>query len=391
MKRFSGQYIITNSGPPLKSAVLTTEDDGTILSIEEKGSSLEENHPVESHNGIIIPGFVNCHCHLELSHMKGTITQGSRLGGFIEKVRNNRDNNSKNILSSAYSADSEMFNSGIALCADICNTPLTFNIKKESSIRYINLLEVFGIDPEKAQRRMEEIIKVAVIAEKMNLPFYLVPHSSYSTSLSLFRLLKEKSEKNKITSIHFIETAGEKDFLKNHSGPLMTSFKQSGVNPLKLETVKCHADTVLEEITDAGNLILVHNTFSDRDTIRQIKKRENLFWCLCPNSNIYIENTVPPLNLLIEEGCEIVIGTDSLASNSMLSILEELKTLQLNFPSVSIEELVLWATANGAKALGEEAQFGKIEPGKKPGLLLLQNIDLINMKLLPDSFVTRLI
>jgi aminodeoxyfutalosine deaminase len=374
MKRFSAQYIITNSGPPLKRAIITTEDDGTILCIEDTGGNLEEKHSVEFHNGIIIPGFVNCHCHLELSHMKGSIAQGSCLGGFVEQVRNTRDNNSENIIASAYSADNEMYNEGIVLCADICNTSLSFNIKKESSIRYINLLEVFGIDAEKAGRRMDEIIKVAETAEKMNLPSSMVPHSAYSMSLSLLRLLRGKSDNNKVTSI-----------------PFMASYKLSGLIPSRLETVKSHVDAVLNEITLSGNLILVHNTFADRETIRKIKERKNLFWCLCPNSNIYIENEMPPLDLLIEEDCEIVIGTDSLASNNKLSVLEELKTLQVNFPAVSIEELVRWATVNGAKALGEEGRFGKIESGKKPGLLLLHNVDLNNMKLLPGSFVTRLI
>jgi cytosine/adenosine deaminase-related metal-dependent hydrolase len=220
----------------------------------------------------------------------------------------------------------------------------------------------------------------------------MVPHTAYSMSVTLMRLLREKSDNNKVTSIHFMETAGEKAFLENHSGPLMSFYKQSGLIPTRLETVKSHVDAVLNEITQAGNLILVHNTFADRDTIRMIKEhRENLFWCLCPNSNIYIENEIPPLKLLIEEGCEIVIGTDSLASNKRLDILAELITLQLNFPSLSIEDLVCWATLNGAKALGEENLFGKIETGKNPGLLLLQNVDLLNMKLLPDSFVTRLI
>jgi cytosine/adenosine deaminase-related metal-dependent hydrolase len=391
MKRFSAQYIITNSGPPLKRAVITTDDDGTIINIEDTGADLKEKHSVEFHNGIIIPGFVNCHCHLELSHMKGSISRGSGIGVFIEQIRNTRDNKSESIITSTYSADNDMYKEGVVLCADVCNTSISFNIKKKSRIRYINLLEVFGIDPEKATRRMDGIIKVAETAEEMNLSFSMVPHSAYSMSLPLFRLLREKSENNKVTSIHFMETAGEKTFLENHSGTLMTSYEQSGLIPSRLETAKSHIDAILNEITLDGNLILVHNTFADRDTIRMIKERENVFWCLCPNSNIYIENEIPPLNLFIEEGCEIVIGTDSLASNNKLNILEELKTLQLHFPSVSIEELVQWATANGAKALGEEGQFGKIEPGKKPGMLLLQNIDLLNMKLLPDSFVTRLI
>jgi cytosine/adenosine deaminase-related metal-dependent hydrolase len=391
MKRFTAQYIITNSGSLLKRAVITTEDDGTIISIEDTAGNLKEKHSVEFYNGIIIPGFVNCHCHLELSHMKGYTSKGLGLGGFIEQIRSARDYNKESIFSSACSADNHMFKEGIVLCADVCNTSDSFKIKKESRIRYINLLEVFGIDPDKAGIRMDDIIKVAGTAREMDLPFSLVPHSAYSMSLTLFRLLRNESFNNKVTSIHFMETAGEEIFLKNQTGPIMSSYERSGLIPPRLETAKSHSDVILNEITKSGNLILVHNTFVDRNTIRMIKERKNLFWCLCPNSNIHIENKIPPLDMLIEEGCEIIIGTDSLASNANLSILEELKTLQLKFPEIPIKDLVSWATMNGAKALGEEEQFGKIEAGKKPGLLLLQNVDLQNMKLLPDSFVTRLI
>jgi aminodeoxyfutalosine deaminase len=391
MKRFTAQYIITNSGPSLKRAVITTEDDGTIISVEETAGDLKEKYSTEFYNGIIIPGFVNCHCHLELSHLKGFTSRGMGLGNFIEQIRSTRYNNNEDIFSSAFSADNYMFQEGIVLCADVCNTSDSFKIKKESKISYINLLEVFGLDLDKAKRRMDEILNVAKEAREMDLPFTLVPHSAYSISLTLFRLLRNESLNNKITSIHFMETDGEETFLKNQTGPLISSYKRSGLMPSRLETAKSHADVILNEVTKSGNLILVHNTFSDSKTIRIIKERGNLFWCLCPNSNIYIENKIPPLNLLIEEGCEIVIGTDSLASNSNLSILEELKTLQANFPEILIENLVSWATINGAKALGEEEQFGRIETGKKPGLLLLQNIDLQNMKLLPESFVTRLI
>ena len=391
MKYFSAQYIITNSGPLLKRAIISTDDDGTIIQIEDTLGDLQEKHSVEFHNGIIIPGFVNCHCHLELSHMKGSVRQGSGLGGFIEQVRNTRANNSESIIASAKTADNDMYTEGVNLCADICNTSFTFNIKRESRISYINLLEVFGVDPVRAVHRMAEIIRISEIAGDMNLAFSIVPHSVYSLSLPLFRLLRETNKYNKVTSIHFMETAGEVTFLEKHSGPVMTSYKQSGLLPAILETVKSHVDAVLNEITPAGNLILVHNTFTDRETIRKIKVRGNLFWCLCPNSNIYIENEIPPLNLLIEEGCNITIGTDSLASNYKLNMLEELKTLQSDFPSISIEEMVKWSTLNGAKALVEDDKFGKIEKGKRPGLLLLQNTDLQNMRLLPESFVTRLI
>ena len=391
MRRFSAQYIFTNSGPVLKRAIITTEDDGTILSISDTGGNLKEEQSIEFHNGIIVPGFVNCHCHLELSHLKGIISPNCGLGYFIEQIRKYRFNNDENIIRSVEVANNDMYSEGIVLCADICNTSLTFSLKKVSLIRYINLLEVFGIDPDKAGHRLDEIVKVAVIASMIGLPFSFTPHSVYSMSISLLKLLKEISECNRVTSVHFMETAGEKQFLENHSGPIMNSFIRSGLVPSRFETVKNHTDAVLNKITPAGNLILVHNTHADKDTIESIMPRNNIYWCLCPNSNIYIENNIPPINLLLDEGCQIVIGTDSLASNNKLSILEELKTIQHNFPGISMEDLVFWATLNGAKALGEEEHYGKIEKGKKPGLLLIQDADLVKMKLLPDSFVTRLI
>jgi cytosine/adenosine deaminase-related metal-dependent hydrolase len=391
MKRFAGQYIITNSGPSLKRAVINSRDDGTIISVEETAGDLKETHSTEFYNGIIIPGFINCHCHLELSHLKGFTSKGTGLGNFIEQIRSSRDENKENILLAAYTADTYMFNEGVVLCADVCNSSDSFKIKKESRISYLNLIEVFGIDPDKADRRLEDIMRVAGTAREMDLPYSLVPHSVYSMSLTLLRLLKNASNNNRITSIHFMETSAEEIFLRNHSGPLMSYFVRSGLIPHRLETAENHKDVILNEITRTGNLILVHNTYTEKNIIRSIKERGKLFWCLCPNSNIYIENKIPPLEMLIEEDCEIVIGTDSLASNTNLSILDELKTLQFNFSDITIEDLVPWATVNGAKALAEEKQYGSIEPGKKPGLLLLENVDLQNMKLLPESSVRRLI
>lgn len=95
--------------------------------------------------------------------------------------------------------------------------------------------------------------------------------------------------------------------------------------------------------------------------------------------------------MLLEQNCKIVIGTDSLASNSRLSILEELKTLQGCSPETPLEEMILWATLNGARALGEEKTFGSIEPGKKPGLLLIRNVNLNDLKLMPGSIVNKLL
>lgn len=391
MKHFSAQYVFTNTGPPLKRGIITTDDKGIILKVEDTGGKLVERESVEFHNGIIIPGFVNCHCHLELSHLKGLIPQGKGLAEFIKVIRSSRGTRSEIIPFSASSADEEMYREGIVLCADICNSRVTFELKKKSRIKYINLLEVFGIDREKADHRLEEILFLENIARDYALTCWIVPHSVYSLSLTLFRLLRLETAFNKITSVHFMETEAEKIFLGTHEGPILDSYRESGLATGELEMVSDHVTAVLNEITPSGNLMLVHNTYADRSVIKSVKKRGMLYWCLCPGSNLYIENNLPPLDLLVEEECEIVIGTDSLASNNGLSIVEELKRLQKNWPSTPLEDLIIWATLNGAEALGEVDQFGTIESGKKPGLLLLQDLDLANLKLLPESNVKRLI
>ena len=282
MKRFSAQYIFTGSGKPLKRGIVTTDDEGVITDVEDTGGLHSEKHSVEFHNGIIIPGFVNCHCHLELSHMKGTAERGRGLSNFILNIRSNRDNGTAEIVSHCEKADTEMFTGGIVLCADISNTSSSLEIKKRSRIRYINLLEVFGIDPEKAQKRIDEIKKVADECISLNLPYSIVPHALYSTSLPLLRLIKEMGAANKVTSVHFMESRGEREFLSSYSGPIADSYRKSGLMPAFPDSAASHSEAVMNEITSSGNLILVHNTFADRETMEMVNKRTNTYWCLCP-------------------------------------------------------------------------------------------------------------
>jgi len=391
MRQFSAQYIITNAGPPLKRGIVKVAGDGTIAGIEDTGGCPDEKEGIEFHNGIIIPGFVNCHCHLELSHMKDVIPPRTGLARFLKLFKDAREDDPAIIEASADRADASMYSDGIVLCGDICNTAGTFEVKRRSRIKYLSFLEVFGIEPSKALRRMTEIKKLAVQAEDAGLDWHIVHHAVYSISLSLFSLLREETLNNRVSSLHFMETRAEKILLKDHSGPLMDSYRESELITGRPETAGSHTEAVMKHVTSSGNLILVHNTFAEREVVREVNRRGRVFWCLCPKANMYIEGNMPPLGMLMEEGCTIVTGTDSYASNDTLSILGEIKLLQDHFPSVPLSDLISFATINGARALGEEELFGSIEEGKKPGLLLLKNADLQAMRLLPETNVTRLI
>lgn len=391
MRLLSAQYVITCSGPVLKRPVICADDDGTIISVEDTQGNLREKAVTEFYNGIIIPGFVNCHCHLELSWLHNKISPSGGLHGFLGELDRIRYNTSGDEEEMARKADKTMYSEGVVLCADICNSSLTFQLKKDSNVRYTNLIEVFGINHSKAQQRIEEALLLAGAAKQYGLKSNLTPHSVYSVPVPLFRLIKKYSSDNTLTSIHFLESAGEISFIESHSGPLMDvyrNFLPAGMTPV---TVKDHISAVLDEITESGHLILVHNTFIEKNHIQTLRKRKNLHYCICPNSNLYIEGKLPPVELLSEENCSIVIGTDSLSSNYELSMLSEIKTLSMNFPALSLETLVRWATLNGAVALSESEWAGSIEPGKKPGLVLIENADLQNLRLLPESRARRLL
>jgi cytosine/adenosine deaminase-related metal-dependent hydrolase len=390
MKRFSAQFIFTNAGPPLKRAIISAEDDGTIVKVEESSGELKERQSVEFYNGIIVPGFVNSHCHLELSHLKGAIAEGAGLDDFLMNVRSLRSFDQDEIISSAEREDDNLFREGVSLCGDICNSTVTFGIKQRSQIRYVSFGEVFGIDPDKAGKRMDELMQLIRVAKDSGITLYPVPHSPYSVSLPLFRMLREKSAGNRVTSIHFMESESESVFLKDHSGPMRTAYENSGLLPAKLQTPNDSVSAIMDEVTHSGNLILVHNTHADKAAVTEINKRGKTWWCLCPGSNLYIENHLPPVDMLVKQKCNIVIGTDSLSSNKKLSILSEMKIIQAHFPSVKLEELIRWATINGAEALGEGDKFGTIETGKKPGILLLDDLDLVNFRLLDETKVKRL-
>ncbi len=391
MKRFSAQYVYTNTGPPLKRPVIATGDDGTIISVTDTGGNLPESATLAWHNGIIVPGFINSHCHLELSSYRGLVEPATGLPGFIGSIRRLRETHTSDAEAAALKYDSLMHSEGIVACADICNGTDSFSAKSQSTIDYLSLIEVFGVNHEAAGRRFGEALAVAQTATRLSLKHNIVPHSAYAISLQLLKMIKEYKNGSPVTSIHFMESDAEAELLNENRGKLLESYRNSGIDTGNMSLPPSHTNAVIDHITPDGNLILVHNTFADEATVDAVSSRGNLFWCLCPNSNIHITGRIPPAAMLREKGCTIVLGTDSLASNDRLSILAEMITLQAAFPEIPLGEIVAWATINGARAIGTEHKYGSVEPGKKPGLLLIENCDLPALRLTPDSKIKRLI
>lgn len=366
VRRISAQYLFTSAGEPLKRGVVTLADDGTVTGVEDTGGMLTESAGTEFYNGIIIPGFVNCHAHLELSHMRGLIPPGGGLNGFIASVREKRGATTGEIIDAAIAADREMQSEGVMACGDISNSTLTAGIKHDSLIRYFTFAEVFGLDPLVAEARMADALIVCEEMRLRGLPVQVTPHSLYSVSVPLSHLIREQITPESVISLHFLESDDERNMVRDHT------------------------QAALELSHIASRLLLVHNTVITAGEAATLATTGNTWFCLCPSSNIHISGIMPPAAMLRQMTDRIVVGTDSLASSDHLSMITGLRLLQEAAPEITAGEIIRWGTINGARALGCDDILGSIEPGKRPGLLLAEHIDLQNMRLLPGSRVRRL-
>jgi cytosine/adenosine deaminase-related metal-dependent hydrolase len=367
MRRISAQYVFTSAGKPLRRGVVTAAGDGTIISVEDTGGDLAEKPGTEFYNGIIIPGLVNCHSHLELSHMRNTLPAGRGLTEFITGVRQQRDADTTEIVRAARDADNEMYREGVVACGDISNNSLTFDIKRTSSIRYLTFIEVFGLDPLLATGRIDQALRLIAEAEAAGLPCHITPHGVYSVSQPLFNLLKEPIRSSSVTSLHFLESDDERKMAQGHI--------ETAISLAKL----------------TSHLVLVHNTVIVEDELEKLASVPNIWFCLCPSSNMHISGKMPPVEFLAKATGRLVAGTDSLASTDHLSILGELKLLHDAAPVIPLDEIIQWGTINGARALKMDDTLGSIEPGKKPGLLLIEEVDLARLRFKADSRVRRLL
>jgi cytosine/adenosine deaminase-related metal-dependent hydrolase len=101
----------------------------------------------------------------------------------------------------------------------------------------------------------------------------------------------------------------------------------------------------------------------------------NVYWAVCPLSNIFIHNALPPIDLMRKNGLAIAVGTDSLSSNDDLSMIKEIACLRDKFPEVPMTEIFTWASLNGARFLSKEDTLGTIAKGKRPGIVLVKGVD----------------
>jgi cytosine/adenosine deaminase-related metal-dependent hydrolase len=356
--------------------VLITKEDGTVDAIVPVAEAGEDIQQLE---GILSPGLVNAHCHLELSHMKGMIPAHTGLQEFVKLIVALRQVAPEAIQEAIVSAEAEMMANGIVAVGDISNTLDTLSQKAKHNLAYYSFVELYDLDPTVAADKIIAGLEIQKQFQENCVRASIVPHAPYSVTNDLWLLLSAHFGIHTI-SMHNQETPDENEFFKTKTGSFLGMYERTKVS---LDFFKATGLSSLQSILPifkkAHHGILVHNSFTSAEDIQAVHAAmTNTFWCLCPNANQYIEQTMPPVELLRSEKANIVIGTDSYASNWSLNVLDELKTIQKHHPKIPLEEMLQWATINGARALQMNKHLGSFEKGKKPGVVLIKGIDTFN-------------
>ena len=370
---YQADFVFPADRAPIRNGYVELDGEGRVLRVSD---TIDDGAEVTTLKGALLPGLVNAHCHLELSHLRGAMDTGTGLLPFLKGVVTLRGKSPEEIDAAIRRADADMWAAGVQAVGDISNTADTAAVKAESPIAYYTFVEAFDF-LQGGTMAQEVFAKAQTAYEQHPEPKRYVPHAPYTVSPELYGLLQAHNPARGTVSIHNQETAAEDALSRDKTGGFVDFYRDFGFSlDAFAPSGKTSLAATLPHLDPTRRTLLVHNT---QTTAADIERAEDwsahVYWATCPNANLYIENRLPDYGAFLEAGARVCIGTDSLSSNWQLSVWDEVAAISKYASYVDLRTLVQWATLNGAEALGMDARLGSLTPGKVPGLVLAEGVD----------------
>ncbi len=378
--RVAASFVYTLDGnEPIRNGFVEYSDDGTVTAVGTCDDPASEERFLQ---GAIVPGFVNAHCHVELSHLHRKFRKGTGMAGFIDQINELRDWAGPEVKTRLVKEwMDKMWADGVSAMADISNDDSSFPVKASHPMYTRTFLEVFGSEPHMCEGVMTDVMQLNAAADAAGIDAAPTPHSCYTMSPQLLSASAGAGLERGYLSYHSQESMEEEDLIRYGSGAMYENRKRSGMSTPPV-TGGSSLEYFIDRLADVRkgpydeHILLVHNVCLSQNDIDAAKRvMNNVYWAVCPLSNIFIHNALPPIPLMRDNGLDIMVGTDSLSSNDDLDMVRELYCLHENFPAVTMNELLVWACLNGARFLSKEDVLGSLTPGKKPGLVFIGNLD----------------
>lgn len=378
--RIAASFVYTLDGnEPIRNGFVEYSEDGTVTAVGACEDPASEEHFFQ---GAIVPGFVNAHCHVELSHLHRKFRKGTGMAGFIDQINELRDWAGPEVKTRLVKEwMDKMWSDGVSAMADISNDDSSFPVKASHPMYTRTFLEVFGSEPHMCEGVMKDVLQLNAAADAAGIDAAPTPHSCYTMSPQLLSASAGAGLEKGYVSYHSQESMEEEDLIRYGSGAMYENRKRSGMSTPPV-TGGSSLEYFIDRLADVRkgpydeHILLVHNVCLSQTDIDAAKKvMNNVYWAVCPLSNIFIHNALPPIGLMRENNLNIAVGTDSLSSNDDLSMIKEIACLHENFPDVPMGEIFSWASLNGAKFLSKDDVLGTISKGKLPGIVLVKGID----------------
>ena len=316
---------------------------------------------------VLLPALVNGHAHLDLSGLAGQVQAQDSMAEWIRSLLTAREHLSQSQLGQArLESLASLHAFGTGIVGDIDSSATFIEEESEGSLVVRTFVELFGLQTESLEAAMNRLPQPArKTLENGQENVSLAVHAPYTASESLLREAKAwTSERAKVVSVHAAESEEEILFLRTGKGPLRDLLEERGMEPGRWQPPGCGAITYLDRLGFLDSLSLCVHVVQVSEEEIQLLQRSRAGVCLCPRSNLFIGNGLPPVRQLFDAGVPCAIGTDSLASNADLNLFEEM-TVLVDQCGISPDEVLAMATFHGARNLGLTSHYGSLEKNKR--------------------------
>ncbi len=373
--RYHARWVVPITQPPIENGTVV-ERDGLITYVGPRETA-PEGDDTELGESILLPGLVNVHTHLELTVMRGFL-EDCRFAVWIDRLRRSRNEalNDEMLLDSARFGIVEGLEAGITTYADTCYSGVVMRAMREMGVRGVMFQEVFGPDPARAVESMQDLETriMRLDTEQSDLVRLGVsPHAPYTVSDPLYEAATAFAHRRGFPlAMHVAESEAEHVCVIDGAGDFSDGLRKRGIASVRRARSPI---ALLEErgALDQGAL-LIHCVRADDADIATIA-RHRCAVAHCPASNAKFGHGVAPILPMIEAGVNVGIGSDSVASNNRMDLLDEARLALLihrattrRHDAFGAEQALELATMGGARALGLQARIGSLEVGKEADL-----------------------
>jgi aminodeoxyfutalosine deaminase len=351
-------------------------DSGRIVGVGATDAQSAANPAVDLGDVALMPGLVNAHTHLELSHLRDLIPPADRFVSWVRGVmasrRSRPDPSAAEILDGIRAGIDQSLRCGTVLVGDISNTLVPYAPLAQSDLAAVLFYELIRFNaPDPTGLVADACLRLDELETTDHVRPTLAGHAPYSVAPSVFTAIRAAMDRwpERVCSVHLAESREESEFIAEGTGEWRTFLEQVGSwdpawTPPRLSPVAALDE--LQFLTD--RTLAVHGVQMTADDLACLLARGTTL-VTCPRSNAHTGAGSPPISAFYASGVRVAVGTDSLASTPDLNVFAELREMRALAPHVPAAMLLESATRQGARALGFEADFGTLEGGRRARMI----------------------